>query len=323
MERFFLEIKDIIFRLQTDADIEAQISKRAELTNNGSFQSNYDVDIICKKEEKIIFTNRKFINQQEPDISNEYYYREIFDLGIFKYCRKQKKIYISYIDQSGYPFNSFEVVADTIFQFIYLVMLEFEIIPLHASVISYKKNAILLFGNSGSGKTTLELSLLNSGFSFFSDDIAFLDDQNQIYNSGERIVAYSKKTKEVIIESFGKTFLDEEEANIANKQIARIAKTMISEYKELTPCFIIFPSSRINDEICKKIDKKSLLIKLIELTISEQFSISQKKLYMQRLKHLSEKTPAFEYNWSSEKNSLHQVCLYIKNICEEEIKENF
>lgn len=52
------------------------------------------------------------------------------------------------MDTEQYPYNSFEVVVDTLLQFIYLIMLDFNIIPLHASVVMHEDSAILLFGNS-------------------------------------------------------------------------------------------------------------------------------------------------------------------------------
>ena len=317
MENFFLKIKDIVFRLNLDAEIALQMLERVPSLCNSMSQSSYNIDVICTKVENMIFTDNKFLNQQEPDINDTCYYREIFDLGIFKYLRKEKLLKIAYLDIDKYPFNSFEVVVDTILQFIYLIMLEFEIVPLHAAVLAYKKRAVLLFGNSGSGKTTLELSLLNSGFLFFSDDIAFLDEGNLIYNSGERIIACSKTSEEIIHKCFAKTFLDIENKNAVNKQIISINSTMASEHSELVPYMIVFPMPGICEELLKKIPAKSAFIELIKLTISAQFSSEQKQLYMKRLKNLSENTQTFQYFWTSQKNDLKEICHNIREICEQ------
>jgi hypothetical protein len=316
MENFFLKIKDIVFRLKLDAETASKMLERVPSLNN-IYKSSYNIDVICMKVERINFTDERFLNQQEPDIDDTCYYREIFDLGIFKYLRKEKTLQIVYLDTDKYPFNSFEVVVDTILQFIYLIMLEFEIVPLHAAVLAYKNRAVLLFGNSGSGKTTLELSLLHSGFLFFSDDIAFLDEKTRIYNSGERIIACSKNSEEIIHQCFDTTFLDMKKKNSVNKQIINIDSTMVSEHSDLMPYMIIFPMPGIDKEPLKKIETKSAFIELIKLSISTQFPAIQKQLYMKRLKQLSENTQAFQYFWTSNKCNLKEICRNIREICEQ------
>jgi adenylate kinase family enzyme len=195
-------------------------------------------------------------------------------------------------------------------------MLEFEIVPLHTAVLAYEKRAVLLFGNSGAGKTTLELSLLNSGFSFFSDDIAFLDEENHIYNSGERIVACKEKSEEIINKYFDNIF-DIGIKNSMDKSIIRIRNTMVSEHNELIPFIIIFPTSSIGENILKRIQAKVAFIELIKLTISSQFSSAQKQLYMKRLKHLSETAKSFKYFWATEKSTLKETCSKIRALCDE------
>lgn len=316
MENFFLKIKDIVFRLKLDAETALKMLERVPSLNN-ICQSSYNIDVICTKVEEINFTNERFLNQQEPDIDDNSYYREIFDLGIFKYLRKERTLKVVYLDTDKYPYNSFEVVVDTILQFIYLIMLEFEIVPLHSAVLAYKNRAVLLFGNSGSGKTTLELSLLNSGFLFFSDDIAFLDEETHIYNSGERIIACSKNSEEIIHQCFDTTFLDMKKNNSINKQIINIDSTMVSKHSDLMPHMIIFPMPGIDKEPLKKIETKSAFIELIKLLISTQFPATQKQLYMKRLKQLSENTQAFQYFWTSNKYDLKEICRNIREICEQ------
>ena len=318
MENFFLHIKDVMFRLNLDNEMASQMLKRAPSLSNKK-QLDYNIDIICSKVNEINFSDDKFLHQQEPDINEEFYYREIFDLGVFKYDRKEKILHVKYLNIDEYPFNSFEVVVDTILQFIYLIMLEFEIVPLHAAVLAHGKQAVLLFGNSGSGKTTLELSLLNSDFLFFSDDIAFLDGENYIYNSSESIVACSKKTEEILNKNFNVTFLDAEKENSANKKIINIDNAMISKHTQLVPSVIIFPTPGTldaNEKSLVKIQAKSSFVKLIEMTISTQFSSAQKQLYLKRLKQLSEHVHAFQYFWNSQKNDLKEVCCSIKELCD-------
>ncbi len=320
MGNYFLKISDVIFRLKLDAKTALKMLERVPSLSDNVFPFDYNVDVTCMKANKIDFTDVKFLTQQEPDIDDASYYREIFDLGTFRYHRKDRVLEIFYLDSDRYPFDSFEVVIDTILQFIYLIMLEFEIAPLHAAVLAYRKRAVLLFGNSGSGKTTLELSLLNSGFLFFSDDIAFLDKENQIYNSKERIIACSKNTKKVIHQCFNTEFCDKKDRNSANKQIISVDNTMVSKCNKLVPHILIFPTQGIDEKPLKKIQTKSTFIKLIKLTISTQFSSTQKEFYMKRLKHLSENTQAFQYFWTNQKCNLKETCQNIRKICEHEGK---
>lgn len=318
MKNYVLKIKNIIFRLELDDEIASQMLTRVPSLSYSISRSNCNINVLCTKVEKITFTDDKFLDCQEPDIDDTCYYREIFDLGIFKYLRKEKVLEIVYLNSDKYPFNCFEVVVDTILQFIYLIMLEFEIVPLHTSVLAYKKRAVLLFGNSGSGKTTLELSLLNSGFSFFSDDIAFLDEENRIYSSGERIIACTKKTENIIKNNFDDTFFNTENKNSVGKNIINVNDMMVSKQNDLSPFIIIFPSPKFNEEVLKKIQSKSAFIELIKMTISTQFSSTQKQLYMKRLKQLSENTQAFQYYWANHKANLKEICYYIKKMCEKE-----
>jgi len=302
-----------------DNEIAVQMIKRVSSLNSCTSRLSYDVDITCTRIQHINFTDEKFLYQQEPNINVDCYYREIFDLGIFNYQRKEKLLNISYLDSEKYPFNSFEVVVDTILQFIYLIMLEFEIVPLHAAVLAYKNKAILLFGNSGSGKSTLELALLNSGFLFFSDDIAFLDDRNRIFNSGEHIIACSEESKEIVSKSLGITFKDTGIKDSVNKQIIDVNRAMISECEELEPFMIIFPSSSgIKDGAFKKISAKSTFVDLIKLTVSTLFSLEQKQIYIKRIKALSENTQAYRYSWTNRNIDLKKICDNVWELCEQD-----
>ncbi len=49
---------------------------------------------------------------------------------------------------------------------------------LHAGVVSWQEKGIILCGDTNSGKSTLTLSLVQNGFKFLSDEIAFIDFHN-------------------------------------------------------------------------------------------------------------------------------------------------
>ena len=134
-------------------------------------------------------------------------------------------------------------------------------------------SAILLFGNSGSGKTTLELSLLESGFQFFSDDIAFLDQNNTIFSSGEHIVACSKSTMDIIKSTFSVDYFYNTPDHMTGKHMIVVPDTLICQYKEANPSVIIFPTlSEDGRESLERISAKTAWLELIQLSISKQFN---------------------------------------------------
>lgn len=310
-----LLIANVSFDLSLDKNITSYFYKRVHKIDKKTIE-NHDVYVTCKRVNNIFFTNEKFLFQQEPDIDDTFLYREIFDLGVFAYNRINKSLRIEYIVSERYPYDSFEVVVDTLLQFIYLIMLDFGIVPLHASVVTYGNNSALIFGNSGSGKTTLELSLLNSGFEFFSDDIAFMDECGTIYNSGEQLIACSNATIDIVKSNFNMDFLQGSFENITGKHLYEVPDRIISQYHEVNPRVILFPTLTNGEaDFLEQISNKSTLIKLIQLSISNQFNSYQKQLYMKRLKLLSERTVAFRYNRASkDENALSEVCSIIKEI---------
>ena len=307
-------VAGISVALSMDNDIASFFLKRVH--NTKRIIKTPDVTMICERVNKLSFTDKKFLTQQEPDIGLDYLYREIIDLGVFKYSRKDKVLSISYLVSDKYPFNSFEVVVDTMLQFVYLIMLDFNIIPLHASVVTYNNIAILIFGNSGSGKTTLELSLLKSGFKYFSDDIAFLDKKGTIYNSGEQILACSNTTMEIIGSVLGSDCIYGSSDCMTGKRIIRVPENMLSTHNEVKPQIILFPSiSNGNIEILEQISNINTLVELIRLSVSKQFSVLQKQQYLKFLKILSEMTVAFRYHWTNcGQSNLSEVCCKVKDM---------
>ena len=310
-----IQIANISFGLNLDNDIAYYFFKRVQKVETLTSVTP-NVSVICRKRERLTFSNQKFTHQQEPDIGDLFLYREIFDLGIFQYNRKEKILEAFYIDTAQYPYNSFEIVVDTLLQFIYLIMLDFNVIPLHASVLTHKDSAILIFGNSGSGKTTLELSLLESGFQFFSDDIAFLDQDNTIFNSGEHIVACSKSTLDIITNTFSVDFFCNTPDHMTGKHMFAVPDELICQYKEAHPSVIIFPTlSKDGRESLEEISAKTAWLELIQLSISKQFDSLQKQLYMKRLKVLSEGAIAFRYNRTNKnENILKDICGKMKEL---------
>ncbi|MDQ3698122.1 MAG: hypothetical protein M3373_08880 [Gemmatimonadota bacterium] len=52
---------------------------------------------------------------------------------------------------------------------------------IHAGVVGWKGNAIVIAGRSRSGKTTLVRALLDAGATYYSDDCAFIDDRGFVH----------------------------------------------------------------------------------------------------------------------------------------------
>lgn len=80
---------------------------------------------------------------------------------------------------------------------------------LHAGVVGWKGNAIVLPANSFQGKTTLVAELVRNGASYYSDDFAVLDDDGLVH-SFPRMLAMRGVTDEysqtdVSVESLGGT----------------------------------------------------------------------------------------------------------------------
>ena len=99
-----IEIANIWFRLSLDNDIASYFLKRVQKIEEIR-SATTDVIVVCNKQEKLFFTNPKFMQQQEPDIGDLFLYREIFDLGIFQYNRKEKILEVYYMDTKQYPYK--------------------------------------------------------------------------------------------------------------------------------------------------------------------------------------------------------------------------
>lgn len=171
-------------------------------------------------------------------------------------------------------------------------------------------------GHLGSGKTTLELSFLESGFQFFSDDIAFLDQNNTIFNSGEHIVACSKSTMDIIKGTFHVDNFQDPSEHMTGKHMFDVPNALICQYKAVNPSVIIFPTlSEYGRESFERISVKSTWLELIQLSISKQFNSLQKQLYMKRLKALSESAIGFRYNRTNKnENMLKEICSEVRDL---------
>lgn len=67
-----------------------------------------------------------------------------------------------------------------------MIALQRGILAMHCSVVADDTGAILISGESGAGKSTVTNGLLEQGYSFLADDMAFVDSQ-----SGPQTIVYS------------------------------------------------------------------------------------------------------------------------------------
>ncbi|MER3523582.1 MAG: hypothetical protein C4326_05810 [Ignavibacteria bacterium] len=65
---------------------------------------------------------------------------------------------------------------------------------LHAGVVAKQGNGVVLGGGTNRGKTTLTLGLVRNGFSFLSDDLAFIDPRSKFVAPFPRAVSVHEKT---------------------------------------------------------------------------------------------------------------------------------
>ncbi|WP_338836703.1 hypothetical protein WHY64_15970 (plasmid) [Clostridium perfringens] len=297
----YIEVGKIGFELDIDKDIKNEFLKRIYLYETSNLMDI--VSIKCKRKKNISYTNEEFLKRQEPIISEESYYREIYDLGVFKYNRKNKILEVSYENSQRYNYNSFEVVVDTIFQFIYLIMIDFDMLPLHASVVKKDDYGIIIMGNSGAGKSTLQMTLLQMGFDFFADDVIFLDSKANLFCSGEIISACTKNTIDILSDCFNKKIIYNEYSD-GYKNFIRYPNNNYNKMK-LKPIMLILPMVGDEDLYClEKICNMDAIVKLVQLTISSRFSQEIQLKYMKRLKTLVEIVDS--YYFKREK-------IYIKN----------
>lgn len=324
-----ITICNVTFQLEIDSKLESGFLKRIQFNNKNVQNENSIVKVKCLKG-KPDYKDLKFLDQQEPDILENSYYREIHNLGLFEYSREKKEINVKYEINDNYPFEPYEVIVDTIFQFIYLVLLDFNIIPVHASVVKFKEYAVMIFGNSGAGKTTLQYSLLNSGCDFFADDVAFVDSNLDVHCSGENILACTEATMDLINSCYGSSEIFQ---LIADKTLGMTNEKMMITYKDfdsnqsLKPGLILFPQK---GEVYKvqNIENKQSYISLIELSISKQFSLKQKSLYMERLRQIVTRTHSYTVERGEHFNKVEHIkCCkeiygYISDWAIKEYKQN-
>lgn len=278
-----IEMYNLQYKVSAEKGIIDALKQRISFINGDYFS----ISINCIKKENLNFRYLEFENSQEPTFKDKSIYREIPQICIIEYNDEKKEILVSYIETEVLQTNIYEIIADGIFQFIYLISLLHNYFPLHASAVERKEQAILIFGNSGSGKTTTQRALVALNYNFFADDIVFYSN-GKITNSGEKIVSITQKTKDILAESFGIQM----KKNMEYKE--NIEVTLPKKNIFITPKVIVFPV------ISQKCDvytmtQDEVLKCLIERTISKKIPSIHKMNYFNILTELSKKCTGIKF----------------------------
>ena len=210
---------------------------------------------------------------------------------------------------SQYIFDPIEVIIDTIAQFMHLSMIDYDMLPIHASVVCKGNKGIVILGNSGAGKTTLQMTLLQNGYSFFSDDGVFVTKDMEVYANMVKHVSYTIQTAQIANDLFG-FHLD-----AAEKHKSRINMSLVNYCTK--PCVLIFPEENTKDDTYKieKISSKEVLLRLMQNHVSKEYLPEIKGKYWKLFADMSKRYEAFSLKWKRE-FTLSQYKQVIKTLVE-------
>ena len=129
-------------------------------------------------------------------------------------------------------------------------------------------------------------------------------------------MACSKKTIDIIKNSFDIADLNNTSDLMSGKYMIDVPETLICQYKEVKPFVIVLPTVSDNStESIEPISAKRMWLELIEMSISKQFSSYEKQMYMKRLKALCKNSIAFRYiRTNAYENILKDVCDKVKEM---------
>ncbi len=305
-------ICDVVFSFHLPSELIDYFNYRIDFESSISRKSNVNVDFI--KKDSIEYNEKNFIDSYEPLFHTSGFYREIPGICTLRYDNDDKRIAVEYEERVLSSDNYLFVVVDATMQFVSLSLLYYNILPIHAAVIEYCGNGIIILGNSGAGKTTLEFSLINRQFNFFSDDIVFLDTSLMLHDSSEKILAIRNDVINILS-------LDLRKYNIkpvpGDKTLIHMDRYM-GRNKKVTPIAILFPSLGQQEEtLIRLLSETETLKRLIELTISSGLPITLKREYFLRLSQLARNVTAYEIRRSKkcDKQETEMICDDIISMC--------
>ena len=165
------QIGDLWFSVDADRKIMDAIVKRKRV-NNLNADNDVAIQIQCVEVDSYTCSNKDFLKRQDPVLTFDGMYREIEDVGLFCYDRKKKEIIVHCVLESDQWQDNCEIIADTIFQFMYLSLMDYGYLPLHAAAVETPSGLIIIMGKSGQGKSTALMSMLATNCTFFADDVS-------------------------------------------------------------------------------------------------------------------------------------------------------
>ena len=103
---------------------------------------------------------------------------------------------------------------------------------------------------------------------------------------------------------------------MSGKYMIDVPNEIVSSCETVKPAVIIFPTpSDEGRESFEQISSKYAWLKLIQLSISKQFSSAEKEVYMKRLKELCKNTIIYQYSRTSQyDNMLKEICTDVKQV---------
>lgn len=273
-----LRLGKIVYLFYASEDILQNFCFRVDLSEINKNEEN-SVKIVFENNNELVLSGDSIWEKNEPQFTEQGFYREVKEVGVLYYTNLEKKIIVRY--RAEYDKL---VLVDSVMQFMSLSSLYFGYIPLHAAAIGNNDKGIIIMGNSGAGKTTMETSLLYNGYSFFSDDIVFIDSNMRMFNLNEKIVGLRENTVRMLNSCFNAQINN---SSSQEKKLWDVSEKK-SSYDYLHPSLIFFPEigTECHIENILNVKKAELFVKMIKLSISQKLPAHFMQIYFYRLKHL-------------------------------------
>ena len=273
-----LRLGKIVYLFYASEDLLQKFRFRVDLSEINENEED-SVKIIFENNNELVLSGDPIWEKNEPKFTEQGFYREVKEVGILYYSDLKKEIIVRYSEEYDKL-----VLVDSVMQFMSLSSLYFGYMPLHAAAIGNNDKGIIIMGNSGAGKTTMETSLLYNGFSYFSDDIVFIDSDLKMFSLNEKIVGLGENTVKMLNSCFNAQI---DSSFNQEKMLWDVSKKR-SSYDYLQPRLIFFPEidAEYHIENILNVKKAELFVKIIELSISQKLPARFKQIYFCRLKHL-------------------------------------
>lgn len=303
----FIIINRVVFEIFLPDELIPTLYSHMYIEN--FIPTNYEdlIRIIVIKKDQIHYTDEDFVLNQEAKYTSEGLYQEIHNLGVFIYNRIEKQVTVYFEINESYKHNPYTTIIDTITQFILLILLDHEMMPIHASIVlpdNLPEYGVISFGNSGAGKSTLQMALHEKGCLLFADDGGLVTEDGYIHSNGLKKLAYTETTANIINTAYNQRYHISSE----RKTIYEIEK---QRDQPVIPLVLLFPTKvETYEKPLDKISPAETLSKLMQYHVSPNYPGKIKMLYWNRFNQLVRKCSAYGYKW----NGMESVDVYCHNI---------